>query len=64
MKYIFNRSRTNNQIGFFLTSSEYQNFALTATRCVPQSGTALFGEDYAMFYFDAKHLAKGLNTMW
>ena len=31
MKDIFNWSRTNNWIGFLLTSSEYQNFALSAT---------------------------------
>ena len=32
MKDIFNWSKANNSIGFLLTSSEYQNFALSATR--------------------------------
>ena len=29
--------------------------------CVQQTGAALFCENYAKLYFDAKHLEKGLN---
>ena len=29
--------------------------------CIPQSDTAPFCENYAKFYFDVKHLEKGLN---
>ena len=32
--------------------------------CVQQLGTAPFCENYAKFYFDAKHLEKGLNRGW
>ena len=32
--------------------------------CICQSGDALFCENYAKLYFDAKHLEKGLNKGW
>ena len=45
-------------------SPEYQNFAWSAARCVQHSVAALFCENFAMFYFDAKHLEKGLDRKW
>ena len=32
--------------------------------CVQQSGGAPIYQNYLMFYFDAKHLEKGLNRGW
>ena len=32
--------------------------------CVQHSGAAPFCENYAKFYFDVKHLKKGLNWGW
>ena len=32
--------------------------------CIWQSDTALFCENYAKLYFDAKYLEKGLNRGW
>ena len=32
--------------------------------CIQQLDAALFFENYAKFYFDAKHLQKRLNRGW
>ena len=50
MEDIFNWSGTNNQIGFLLTSSEYQIFALSATRyTVLNSSSNLAAIPFAVF---------------